>query len=210
MDWIILGGHIVSLKDKECRTTDPERKNLFFAVKRIQEKFSKRRVKTITKRLKYFCPYAIVAFAEILFLAQEKGKRAQEVLREIGKEDKNNWSRQEDFIRGDPNLPGNFGRENRTSINNIRAALGLPLLEFDKSTDIPVGPFSFEDPYGNIKHFGPRDQNGIRRITFKASNGGYKIDEPVKILKLIAGENVVVHYINQNDYASFPVKSITL
>jgi len=210
VDWIIFGGTIVSLKDKECKTADPEYRKLFFTVKRIQSGFSRRRVKAIIRHLEDFSPYAIAVFADILFLAKEKGKRAPEVLRIIGKEGGINWWDQVDLIRGDPNIPGDFGKKNRISINNIRAALELPLLEFDKNTDIPVGPFSFEDAYGNIKHFGPEDQNGIRHVTFKVNDGKDEADYRVKILKLIVGENIVINYIHPRDYASFPVKSITL
>lgn len=67
-----------------------------------------------------------IAIASLFVFAREAGKTADEVLAACQTEWKKNWDFQHPELRGDPDAPGKAGLNNRISLEDIYAALGMP------------------------------------------------------------------------------------
>jgi hypothetical protein len=143
-----------------------------------------------------FGPNAFLAIASIFLYAQKSGKTVDEVIAKINEEWKRNWSYQHPDIRGDPAAPGGAGKQNRLSLINIYRALGIPLPEEAKKSEIPDGPFVVKTRNSTYR-FGKKEDDGTRSV----SKDGYKLPHNrCKISRLTRGEEMELDWPDDPDH----------
>lgn len=73
-----------------------------------------------------FCRDGQVAVASVFLFAGERGKSVEDVLAACEAEWKRSWNFQHPDICGSADAPGAAGIQNRASLENIYASLGIP------------------------------------------------------------------------------------
>lgn len=106
-----------------------------------------------------------IAIASIFLYAKEHRKAVFDVLRECEKEWERNWNFQHPDLRGNPDAPGGAGLQNRASLENIYAALGVPSpLAVIKKAEVPTDAFVVRTRR-SIYRFGRVDEDEGRAVS---------------------------------------------
>lgn len=104
-----------------------------------------------------------IAVASIFLFAKESQKSVADVLKACETEWERNWQHQQPDIKGNPDVPGGAGNQNRVSLNNIYRALGVPSPLDAKEIEVPRKPFKAKTAHSTYV-FGQADDKGERTI----------------------------------------------
>lgn len=135
-----------------------------------------------------------ISIASIFLRAKEKGITIERVLEECEKEWVRNWTYQHPQIKGSPDLPGKLGMENRKSLENIYAAIGV-LSPFKEGTEgIPLAAFK-ATTRNSVYEFGEADRDGWRTVS--RENNPLKFNRG-RILYLLLGTGMDIEYVDSD------------
>lgn len=109
-----------------------------------------------------FSPNGQLAIASIFLFAKDYQKSVAEILSECEREWIKNWQYQHPDIKGDADAPSAAGLQNRSSLENIYRALGVPS-PMDKKKEIPKKAIMVATQ-NSVYRFGKADENGERTI----------------------------------------------
>lgn len=205
MDIVNLGGWPVFLnRDPEKMHVDQKR--MFNVIKNIQKEFKPEEVQKVLNHLTIFRNLeGAEAVSDVFLRARKKEVPLAEILEAFGEEHEKNWCEQVSLVRGDPSAVGDIGKKNRESLCSMCKVFGIPLPKFADVPEVPPGPFVVESVQGRFYRFGKENKDGYR---FMRYSGTYSGEESyVRVLKLIVGEDMVVHYEDKG-YTSFKALSI--
>lgn len=134
-----------------------------------------------------------VVVASIFLLAKEHQVSVADVLAQCQREWDRNWNNQHPEIRGNPDAPGGAGIQNRASLENIYAALGIPSPRQSAQERRAAGKKNIPSQAivvttGNsVYRFGKADETGKRTV----SRDKHPLDfSSCRILVLMVGESM--------------------
>ena len=206
MEILHLGGWPIFM-GKKPEEMHVDQRRMFNIIKNIQNEFEPEEAQKVLNHLSIFNSLeGAEAISDVFLRARKKEVPLAKILEVFGEECDKNWCEQVSLVRGDPGAARDIGKKNRKSLYNMCKAFGIPLPKFAKTSKIPSGPFVVESVHGRFYRFGREDKKGCRLMRhsglYSGEQGSY-----VKVLKLIIGEDMVVHY-DDYGYTSFKVLSI--